>query len=281
MAPVRIVTDSAVCLPPGFVEAHGIRVAPVCIQFGQETYREGIDLSRADFFRRIAEGTVFPQTSQPTPASFAEIYRELASEQAEILVITITGRGSGTYQSAVQAKEMVPEANVAIFDSLSVAFGHGYPVMTAVKLAEAGQRRVDILAALQPLAGMKGFLTPAELTYLQRSGRVSLFQNALASILNIKPVIAIRDGTLILQERVRTRAGAVKRLVELIAADVDGAPVVLGVHHVAALADAEGLAAQLQAALSVRELYITELPVSLAIHGGPGIIGAVYHKWVG
>jgi len=278
MTKVRIVTDSTVPIEAGYLEAHRVRVAPINIQFGQETFREGIDITRAEFFRRIEEGKAFPQTSQPTPASFAEIYQELAAEGAEILTIAITSKLSGTYQSAVQAKEMVPQADVVVFDTLSVAFASTFALVTAVRMAEAGASRSDILAAIQPMAGMRGYLTPANLKYFQMSGRVGRLQGVLASLLNVKALISIHDGILDLQERVRTRAGALARITELMVNELGSSPIALGVLHVDIPAEAENWAAQLKQVLKVKELYVAELPCSLAVHGGPGIIGAMWHK---
>ena len=118
---IKIITDSTCNLPQDVLDEHDIRVAPVAIQFGNETYEEGIDIDRDLFYRKIDQLGMIPTTSQPTPAWFAKHYRELNNQGHSIIVITVTSKHSGTYNSAVLGKQMVPEADVEVVDSLSVS----------------------------------------------------------------------------------------------------------------------------------------------------------------
>jgi DegV family protein with EDD domain len=277
---VKIVTDSTCNLSAEVLAAHDIRVAPITIQFGNETYQEGIDITRDLFYRKVEEMGIIPTTSQPTPAWFSRYYQELAAQGQQILVITITAQHSGTYQSAVLAKSMVPEADVEVFDSKSISLGTGWMILEACQMAEAGRDRTAILSRLGEIrAGAHLFITPATLKYLQMSGRVGKLQGAVASLLNVKPIITLVDGTLEAGENIRTRRKAVNRLMQLMEEAVGASdPVNLAVIHARAPQAAQELLAEAKAKLNVRAVLEGDLVCSLAVHGGPGVVGLFAYR---
>jgi DegV family protein with EDD domain len=277
---VKIVTDSTCNLDTEVLTAHDVRVAPITIQFGNETYEEGIDIDRDLFYRKIEEMGIIPTTSQPTPAWFSRYYHELAAQGHQILVITITGKHSGTYQSAVLAKSMAPEADVEVFDSASLSLGTGWMILEACRMAEAGRDREAILSRLEKIrAGGHLFLTPATVKYLQMSGRVGKLQGAVASLLNVKPIIALADGAMEAGENVRTRGKAVERLLELIEEAVGTSdPVNLAVIHARVPEDGQALLERAKARLNCREILMEDLVCSLAVHGGPGVLGLFAYR---
>jgi DegV family protein with EDD domain len=272
---LRIVVDSTCNLPPEYLKDHGIRVAPISIQFGNETFEEGIDIDRDTFYRKIEELGIIPTTSQPSPGWFSRFYQEAAREGIPILVVTITSKHSGTYQSAILAKSLVPGADVEVFDSATISLGTGMQIFEAVRMAEAGETRASILKRLEALRAKSFlYLTPSTLKYLQMSGRVGKLQGAIASLLNVKPIIEIRNGTLEAIETVRTRAKAIERVISL-TEKAAGAknPVNLAVIHAMVPKEAEDLLARAKAHFNIRETHTANLAESLAVHGGPGIIG--------
>jgi DegV family protein with EDD domain len=277
---VKIVTDSTCNLDTEVLTAHDIRVAPIAIQFGSDTYEEGIDIDRDLFYRKIEEMGIIPTTSQPTPAWFSRYYHELTAQGHQILVITITGKHSGTYQSAVLAKSMAPEADVEVFDSESISLGTGWMILEACRMAEAGRDRAAILSRLEKIRdGGHLFLTPATVKYLQMSGRVGKLQGAIASLLNVKPIIALVDGVLEAGENVRTRRKAVERLLELMEEAVGTSdPVNLAVIHARAPEDGQDLLERAKARLNCREILVGDLVCSLAVHGGPGVVGLFAYR---
>jgi DegV family protein with EDD domain len=277
---VKIIADSTCNLAAEVLAKHDVRVAPITIQFGNETYEEGIDIDRDVFYRKIEEMGIIPTTSQPTPAWFSRYYKELAAQGHQILVITITSKLSGTYQSAVLAKAMAPEADVEVFDSESISLGTGWMVLEACQMAEAGRDRAAILSRLEKIrAGGYLFLTPATLKYLQMSGRVGKLQGAVASMLNVKPIIALVDGILEAGEKVRTRGKAVERLLELIEEAVGTSdPVNLAVIHARAPEEAQDLLGKAKAKFNCREVLVGDLVCSLAVHGGPGVVGLFAYR---
>lgn len=272
---IKIVTDSTCNLSLDLIRAHDLRIAPIMIQFGTQSYQEGIDIDRALFYRTIEQQQIIPSTSQPSPAWFARFFEELHAQGDEILVVTVTGEHSGTYSSAMLAKAMVPRAAVTVFDSRSISLGTGWMVLEAAGMAERGSGREAILARLAHIRDTgQLFLTPATLKYLQMSGRVGKLQGAIASLLNVKPIIALKAGQLDARENVRTRGRALERVLELMG-DALGtrAPLNMAVIHAEVRDEALALAARVRARFNVRELFVEDLVPSLAVHGGPGVIG--------
>ena len=270
---IKIVADSTCNLSDEIVQQYDLRIAPIAIQFGQESYEEGIDIDHDTFYRKIEELGIIPTSSQPSPAWFAKHYKELQSET--VLVITVTRKHSGTFESAIMAKSMVPEADVEVFDSSSISLGTGWMVLEAARMVEAGAALPEVLRHLEAIrTKSRLFLTPLTLKYLQMSGRVGRLQSAIASMLKVKPIIYLEEGALEAGENVRTRSKALARLVDLLDYHFgQDQPLNLAVIHARAEADAEWLLNKAKEVLNIREFLMDELVPSLAVHGGPGVIG--------
>ena len=275
---IKIVTDSTADVPQELMERYDIRAVPINILFGAETYQEGIEIDRPTFFRKLEE--VMPTSSQPSPGQFAEVYRELAEQGHSILSIVITSKHSGTYQSAVLARSMLPEADIEVFDTLSISIGTGYQVLAAARAAEEGQSMEEIIQLLEGIRSrMFLYLTPATLKYLQRSGRVGKLSGALGALLDLKPVIKVEDGVLEAFQNVRTRGKALDRIVELTEEAVGTTePVKLAITHAQAPDEAEELRQRLESTFNCDEMIVVDLACSLTVHGGPGIIAIVSYK---
>lgn len=277
---IKIITDSTNNLSPDILERYDILVAPISIQFGDETFEEDVDIDREMFYRKIEELGIIPTSSQPTPAWFARFYQELTEQGHSILVITITSKHSGTYDSAMLAKSMVPEADVEVFDSLSISLGTGWMILEAARAIEADHDRKRILQRLTEIRDRaKLIITPATLKYLQMSGRVGRLQGALASLLKVKPIIVLKDGVLEAIENVRTRGKALDRVVDLLENAVGTSePINLAVIHARALEDGRKLLERVKARFNCREILMADLVCSLAVHGGPGILGLFAYR---
>ena len=271
---IKIVTDSTCNLSPEQLQRYDIRVAPISIQFRTETYEEDIDIDRDLFYQKIDEMGIIPTTSQPSPGRFADYYRELTDQGHSILSIAITSKHSGTYQSAVLAKDMVPEADVEVFDSATITLGTGYMVLEAARAAEAGQSTESILKRLAEIRdNMSLFFTPATLKYLQMSGRVGRLATAFASLLDIKPVIKMENGLLEACENVRTRSKAINRVLELTEEKMGTTdPINIAVIHASAPEEGQALLEKARARFNCQETMIADLVASLTVHGGPGTL---------
>jgi DegV family protein with EDD domain len=276
---IKIVTDSTADVPEELLERYDIRVVPVNIQFGTETYQEGIDIDRLTFYQKL-EGDIIPTSSQPSPGQFVDVYRPLAEDGHSIISIHVTSKHSGTYQSAVLAKSMLPEADIQVFDSLSISMGTGYQVLAATRAAEEGKSMGEIIQVLKGIRSrMYLYITPATLKYLQKSGRVGKLAGALGSLLNVKPIIKLEDGELEAFQNVRTRSKAIDRLVELTEEAVGTTePVKLAIAHAQVPSEAEKLRERLENTFNCDEMHVVDLACSLTVHGGPGIIGIISYK---
>lgn len=277
---IKIVTDSTANLSDEVLSRYDIRQVPIAIQFGNETYEEDVDIDRDMFYRKIEEMGIIPTTSQPATGRFTDVYRELSEAGHQILSIHVTSKHSGTCQSATLAASLVPEAEVEVFDSASISLGTGYMVLEAAQAAEKGWSMERILARLREIReGMQLFITPSTLKYLQMSGRVGKLQSALASVLQLKPIIQVMDGVLEACENVRSRARSLDRLVEMLKETVGTHdPVNVAVVHARALEEGRDLLERLKTTFDCREALFAELVASLAVHGGPGIVGVFAYK---
>jgi DegV family protein with EDD domain len=255
------------------IDKHNILIAPISIQFGDESYEEDINIDRDTFYRKIEEMGIIPTTSQPTPAWFSKYYQEADPEIDEIIVITITQKHSGTYDSAILAKSMVPEANVTVFDSASISLGTGWMVLEAARAADEGKDLQTILTRLEHIRTNSClYLTPAVLKYLQMSGRVGKLQGAIGSLLSLKPIIAVTDGALAAMENVRTRGKSIDRLLDLVEEAVGSNPVNMAVIHARDPEAGETLLETVQKRFNLQEYLYGDLVASLAVHGGPGVV---------
>jgi DegV family protein with EDD domain len=271
---IRIVTDSTCDLPDEWMKEHNIHVVPIHIQFGTETFRDRETIDKATFYGRIAREGALPKTSQPPPGDFIEAYRKLAAEADEIISIHVTGKLSGTCASAKMAAESVADRiKVHVFDSLAGSSILGYMCLEAAQMVQAGKGAAEILKRLEvtrPRANI--FLTLANLKFAQMSGRVGKLQGALASLLNVQPIVRLEDGLLDMAERVRSRKKSVERIIEMARERVGDAPVHLAVLHAEAFDEGTELLEQAKRVFKYREAFVHDLALSLAVQFGPGTL---------
>jgi DegV family protein with EDD domain len=215
--------------------------------------------------------------STPTPSTTRSkkwVLSPPLHNRHSILVMTVTEKHSGTYASATMAQSLAPEADVAVFDSAAISLGTGWMIVEAGRAAAAGLSRDKIIEKLERIReNFYLFLTPATLKYLQMSGRVGRLQGALASMLNVKPIIDLKDGALEAKENVRTRAASIDRLVERMVESLGAStPIHVAVVHARAAEEAQTLLEKAKASLNIKESMIDDLSISLAVHGGPGVL---------
>ena len=250
-------------------------VVPINIQFGTHTYRDGIDIQPAGFYARINHDGELPTTSQPSIGEFREIYQDLAADGSDILSIHVTSKLSGTYQTAVlAARQLAPGVKVTVVDSLTGSVGLGLMVREAVQLVEAGLSVEEIVTLLEGRrADIHVFIMLKDLRYARMSGRVGRLRESLASLLNVKPIVGVDEGSLVSRERVRGQKKGFDRILHLAQEAVAEAPVHLAVAHALDRPQAESLLAQAQTRLNCQDSFIADLALSLAVHFGPGTVG--------
>lgn len=276
---LRIMTDGATDMPPEWEKEFEIPIIPVNIIFGDRTYLQYVDLSSEGFYRMVDESHKIPKTSQPSPHQFVEFYKSNAQPGDEIISIHVTSRLSGTYASAVKAAEEVKDLfRVYPVDSKVGSAGVGLMCREARRMARAGRSAPEIVRYLEEVRErVRLYLTLDTLDYARMSGRVGTLQAALASALNVKPIVELHDGKLDMSERVRTRKAALERVIEKARGEVGSAPVYLAIVQAR---DPEAGRTLREAAVPMfncKDVILTELSISVAANLGPGTVGLVLY----
>jgi len=280
MARIKVLTDSTCDLPASYFREHDLGVVPINIQFGNETFEEGISIDQTTFYKKVDELGIIPQTSQPSPAQFVAAYRACAQQGYDtILSLHVTGKLSGTVNSAtLAAREIADEIRVIPFDSLAGSAALGFMCVDATQMARAGKSVEEIVARLTAARAKLGlFLSLATLRYAQMSGRIGNLQGFIASLLNVKPIITLKDGLLDPSGKVRSRQAALDQLLELTKQVAGKDAVKFAVIHGEARAEAEKFMERARRELNCVDAFVDDLAVSLVVHFGPGVIGTVVY----
>ncbi|WP_258360161.1 DegV family protein [Moorella sulfitireducens] len=274
---VKIVTDSTADLPRDLVEKYGITVVPLKVIFGQEIYRDGVDITSRQFFEKLKNCRDLPTTSQPSPQEFSEAYRPLVEEGAGIVSIHISSALSGTIQSARLAKTMLGYEDLEIIDSRLVSLALGLVVLAAAQKAAAGGSKEEVLqVAHRVMDSIQAYFMVDTLEYLQRGGRIGKAQAFLGSLLNIKPVLMLHEGIIYPYEKTRGKARAIDRLVEIVAGKFpDGRPLWCVPAHGDDPEGLEQLEKKLQNRISCSYLLTGEIGPVVGTHGGPGLLAII------
>jgi DegV family protein with EDD domain len=275
MAKVAIVTDSTAYIPQNMMKPYPITVLPQVLIWGEETFRDGVDIQPVEFYTRLAKATVMPSTSQVSPADFEKAFRELKALGYDVLAITISDLLSGTMASAIQAKAALDGQPIELVDSNTTAMAMGFQVLAAAKAAVKGASLAEckaIAEAARPRTGV--IITVETLEFLHRGGRIGSAQKFLATALNIKPIIEVTGGKLEGIEKVRTRRKALARLVELVGERTGGKkPVQIAVLHANSPEDAEATLELAKSTYQVTEGVVTDVSPVIGTHVGPGTVG--------
>jgi DegV family protein with EDD domain len=272
---VAIVTDSTCDIPAALAREHRIVVVPQCLVWGAEELRVGLDIGNDGFFARLSDDPIHPKTSQPTPTDFAEAIR--GSGAREAVIITISRQLSGTFDSAHAAQDLVA-LPLHVVDSSSVSIGLGWQVLAAARARDRGGSIRDIMAAAEDVRGRIGrfFFTVDTLEFLHRGGRIGGAARLFGTALQLKPMLVLDHSTGRVEpgERTRTRARALRRIVDATFEQVDASrPLHVAVMHGAAPDDARLLIEEVRARCAPVELLTGEVSPIIGVHAGPGVIG--------
>ena len=258
----------------------GLTIVPLKVIIGDEVFADGVDIDAATLYSRMRSSAVVPRTSQPTPAEFETVFAELGADGDAVFCTTISAAMSGTYGAAVQAREALPDLDIHVFDTRTVGPGHRLVVNAVREAAASAASAADLERLAAEVAGsMRLVFTVESLEYLRRGGRIGGASALLGSVLNIKPILEVRDGTVEPLDRVRTFPRALDRLVDEVgrsAAGWGGRARVMVAHADQAKMGAEVARRAGEAAGAPAEL-IDVGPV-IGCHGGPGAIGVAFHR---
>jgi DegV family protein with EDD domain len=267
---VKIVTDSSSDIPLELAKKLDIAVVPVYIYFGDKAYKDGVDIGPDELYKRLVEGPVYPTTTQPIPADFSETYTALSKDADAIVSIHLPTKVSGTYNAALQGLEIAkPKCEVHVFDSLSVSVGLGLIVIAAAQVANRGGKLAEVLEETRKAISktqMRGLLDT--LQYLLKGGRITKTRALVGALLNVKPILKMRDGELIQAGMARSYTKGVEQVFEF----VKNYPnlVEVGIAQSTVPEEAEKLKKMLGSVIDEKHILMTRIGAGLGVHGGPG-----------
>lgn len=282
-SPVKIVTDSSVHLPQAERQKHDITVVPLKAIFGQTVYRDEIDLTNAQFYEMLPNAEVHPTTSQPSAGEFMEVYKPLLDAGREIVSIHLPSKLSGTYASACAAKteletQLKKALPLSIVDTPWLSMALGMLVLAAAEAAEAGKSREEVLATINALIPKLNLIFVLDtLEYLKRGGRIGGARAMLGTLLNVKPMLEIKHGQVEPLEQPRSRAKALKRLLEIMDERTGHKPVHASILHAVSLNDAAEMEKELRKRFELKEFYMTEIGAVIGVHTGPNALGIAFY----
>ena len=267
---VKIVTDSLSDITSDIAEGLGITIVPLTVTFGQESFLDRITMNTNEFYYRLTHDATWPTTTQPPPGTFVDVYNKLAKETDEILVITLSNKLSGTYQSALSAKSMVETGcRIEVIDSLTVAMGLGLIVIAVAKAAQAGanlNELTDLVHRAIPRSHLIAFFDT--LKYLAKGGRIGKAKGLLGAMVSIKPILTVKDGEMSEKTKLRSRAAGMDYLYNFVAgfSHIEE----LAVEHATTPEDAEELIERLSSLFPKERIYKSTISPVVGTYAGPG-----------
>jgi DegV family protein with EDD domain len=274
---IKIVTDSTSYLPPDEIERLDIRIVPLNVHFGDDqVFQEGITINIDQFYAMLAAAPELPTTSQPSPGQFLDVFSELSKAGHDVICPVISSKLSGTYQSALDAKRMLPDANIVVIDTYSTASPLGLMAITAAEMAADDHAVDEIVARIEQMRDdMRLYFVVDTLEYLQKGGRIGAAAAFLGTLLKVKPILMLDDGVVKPLDKVRSKRKAIQRLlIELESHASPEQPVQAIAMHAQAPDEARELAAEVSRRFNCQRMYVSEVGPVIGTHTGPGLVGA-------
>jgi fatty acid kinase fatty acid binding subunit len=270
-----IVADTTCGLPKQLLLQRGIPFVPQVVIFGDQPFHDDGELDTPEFLRKLKASPSLPKTAAPEPTLYQPIFQKAKDQGESVIVVAPSGKISGTVRSAEIAAQEFPDMDIRIIDTLTVSCNLGSLVLLADDMAKSGCRPDEIERVLQEwIPRGRLYFVVDTLEYLAKGGRIGGAKALLGELIQVKPILAIRDGQAVAYEQQRTRKRSLARLVEIVETECPkGEASRLAVLQVAAEAEARDLAANLKSRMDVLEVPIYELPPAIVVHGGPGAMG--------
>ncbi len=271
---VKIVTDSTADMPLEFAHDFGITIVPLSVIFGEEAFREGIEISHDLFYDKLINDKVLPTTSAPSVGDFLEAYETLLKETNEIVSVHLSSKLSATYNNACQAAQSLSGrgARIEVIDSKAVSLGLTFAVLAAARVARDGGKLDRIKAAAESaIQRIHIYILLDTLEYVRRGGRIGRARAFLGGVLRVKPLLALRDGEVHPWERPRTKARATNRLFQIATSYPNLQEVAIG--YSTNPQDAYDFQQRLTEVLPDVNIWVGRFGPVIGTHGGPGVIG--------
>ncbi|MEN2984109.1 MAG: DegV family protein [Dictyoglomaceae bacterium] len=276
---IRIVTDSTAALPEEFIKKYNVLVVPLKVAFENEIYRDGVDITPLQFFEKIKRTNIFPKTSQPSVEEFYNVYKNLEDADA-VISIHISSKLSGTIGSANTARAMLPFAEkIHVIDSLVTEFALGYMVIEIGRAIEEGKNLNEIFDIIDKMKkNNETLFTVDTLEYLYRGGRIGAAQAWMGSILQIKPILELKNGAIEPVERVRTKQKVKDRILEIMKERIGDTPVKVAVAYSDNAEELKSVEKEIYERFNVKEYYFVSFSCTILSHIGPGSWGIICYK---
>ena len=281
MSKIAIVTDSTAYIPKEILQGLPIFTIPLHVIWGDETYKDNVEITQDVFYERLSTSKLMPSTSQPSPQEFIELYKNIAKEYDEILSIHISSQLSGTVDSAIQAKNILSKLKIEVVDSKSTSMGLGFLVLTAARHVQAGenlQRCKELIESARNRVRI--FFILKTLEFLKRGGRIGSASALLGAALNLKPILMVDEGVIKPFTKVRTMQKALIHLTEILKENIEGkTPVHLAIIQAEAENDALFLQNEITRNLAkedLAELVMAGISPVIGTHAGPGAVGICF-----
>lgn len=275
---IRILTDSICDVPKEYVDKYGIKVMPLTVHFGEQSYKDGIDLTLEEFLSKLEKAEELPTTSQVPPVEFIEAYKQELALGNKIISIHGSSQLSGTYNSAMIAREQIGGDDINVVDTMGITMGAGMLVIKAARLAEEGMEAADIVKEIEASKGrLKHLIIVDTLKYLHKGGRLSLSASVVGSILNIKPILTVENGKLELFGKARGIKKAMAIVLDTVKENgwtLDGK--VVGINHIVDPEHMRMLEEELKKEYDIKEIIRGEVGSVVATHGGPGAVALYF-----
>jgi len=280
MPKIAFVTDSTAYIPIEFSKAYNITVAPLVLIWGDQTYRDGVDIQPDEFYARLKTTKVMPTTSQVPVLDMQKTFTELIEKDFEVLGIFISSNLSGTFQSALQAREALGNAGEKVFlmDSNTTSMAMGFISLTAARAAKQGATMKECMELAEEAREHVGvYFVVDTLEFMHRGGRIGGAARFIGSALNLKPILALKDGRVEAEDRVRTKSKAIDRVLELVGEQIKGkSNVRVATIHANAEEEARALLQRATAEFGAVESVLSSVSPVVGVHAGPGTIGLAF-----
>ena len=275
MPKITIVTDSTTNLSKDYTEKHNVRIVPLNVHWGDETFKDGVNITPTEFYQRLESSSIHPQTSQPSMQEFKNAFEELAPDCEAIIAPLTASALSGTIASAQSAQLEFSAVPLEIIDTNEIAAGLALVVMAVADAIETGKDLEEVKQiAVDVSSRVRFYFMVDTLDYLHRGGRIGGGRRFLGTALKIKPILYLSDeGKIEALEQVRTKRKALARMLELVKEEAAGKPAHIGIIHANALEDAKDFREKIKASVDCKFLEIYDLSPVIGVHVGPGTVG--------
>jgi DegV family protein with EDD domain len=273
---IHIITDSTCEAPLETLQHSAVTVVPLTVVFGEEALRDGVEITREQFWSRLPSSNPLPSTSQANPSDFSGLFDEYSRDGHEVIALLLSEKLSGTMSSALTAQQAFPDRPISVVNSKSISIGLGFLLQEAVRMVDAGETREQIVARLTEMREKIHIVFVLDtIEYLARGGRIGKAQAFAAGLLKLLPLLGIVDGEVAPLARVRTRTKALVQAQEMLLRQITarGPEVKLALTHACAGGEAEDLGKKLSKDFLTMGYFVAELGPVIGVHVGPGTVG--------